>query len=266
MSLNDRPSTDISDNETVQTGKRFGYGNWLQPIINANDQSSSETAAQIQHIQTPASTRRGRGRPRVTKTRNESAIEKRRAQVREAQRAYQRRKDTATASEKQRVDELLQVFSDLSSCVEALLQASSKAGVMHRHDDVSKHIQHLWIAYNTAINDPSVTPELRLLQMKNGQRVSDHHSNENFINPAKSRETTNERPVTEALPLAVVPSTPFDPRDISFELVRFEETTVMQPFQRTTSVNGLMAGRSIFDVVKERQAAMKEADKAISGL
>ena len=140
---------------------------------------------------------------------------------------------------------------------------------MHRDDDVSKHIQQLWTAYDAAINDPSVTPELRLLQVKNGRRVANHHSNENFIIHAKPRETTdettNEQSVTEAVPPSVENSTPFDPSDISFELIRFEETTVMQPFQRATSVNGLMAGRSIFDIVKERQTAMKEADKSTSG-
>ena len=75
MSPNDPPYASISDDEILQTGKRFGYGTWLQPIINANDQSSSDTVAQSQLSHTPAPTRRGRGRPRVTKLGNESAIE-----------------------------------------------------------------------------------------------------------------------------------------------------------------------------------------------
>ncbi|KAF1840246.1 uncharacterized protein K460DRAFT_410846 [Cucurbitaria berberidis CBS 394.84] len=265
MSSNSTPYPDIRDDAVVRPGGRFAYGNWLQPIINANDQSVSETAAESQPIDAPAPTRRGRGRPRITKPRNETATEKRRAQVREAQRTYQRRKETTTTSEKRRVDELLQVLSDLSSGVEALLQVSLEAGAMHRDDIVSKHIQGLWTSYDTVMNNPSITPELRLLQLKNGQRVANHRSNENYIVPARPSAPTTEHPDTQAVPPSMETSTPFDPSDMTFELLRFEETTVMQPFQRTASANRVMAGRSIFDIVKERQAALKEADKSTSG-
>tara|TARA_R110002003_G_scaffold1193_1_gene22736 strand:- start:8766 stop:9275 length:510 start_codon:yes stop_codon:yes gene_type:complete len=74
------PFLDGSDDEIVQTGKRFGYGNWLQPIINANDAAGdrSEQAPTVVPLATtpphvPA--RRGRGRPRVTRPRDESAVE-----------------------------------------------------------------------------------------------------------------------------------------------------------------------------------------------
>ena len=62
---------------------------------------------------------------------------------------------------------------------------------------------------------------------------------------------------------AVVPqdNTSFDPRGMTFQLVRFEGTTVMQSFQRTSAVNEYMAGKNIFEIVKERQAALKEADR-----
>lgn len=194
-------------------------------------------------------------------------MQKRRAQVREAQRTYQKRKDHATASDKKRVDELLQVISDLSSDVESLLHAASKAGAMYRDDSMSKQIQRLWSSYDSAINHACVKPELRLLQLKNDRRLADHHSAENFRIEAASSDASNVEGNANPQPPAIrqEPTPLFDPTSVSFELVRFEETTVMQPFQRTSSVNSRMAGRSIFDIVKERQAAMKKADKAALG-
>lgn len=73
--MNENPFPNMSDEEIVQTGKRFGYGNWLQPIINANE--TAEVASEAPTM-TPVSEpcgRRGRGRPRVNKTRDQSAAE-----------------------------------------------------------------------------------------------------------------------------------------------------------------------------------------------
>jgi hypothetical protein len=69
--------------DDVRTGKKFGYGHWLQPIIMANDETTpvtaeredeaeQEDAREARHVDPP---RRGRGRPRVSKPRNESAVE-----------------------------------------------------------------------------------------------------------------------------------------------------------------------------------------------
>ncbi|KAF1937937.1 hypothetical protein EJ02DRAFT_437485 [Clathrospora elynae] len=266
MASNDASYAGMSDNEVVRPGRNFGYGNWLQSIIKANDQSGSSTAIENQSVNVHASTRRGRGRPRLTKPGDKSAIEKRRAQVREAQRTYQKRKDTCTATEKRRVNELLQVLADLSSDVEALLQTASKAGTMQRDDDVSKAIQQLWSTYDGAINNPSVKPELQLQQLKNDLRLADHPSNERFRIPDASSSLRDDEATSSADPPARKDPKPlFDPTAMSFELVRFEETTVMQPFQRTSSVNEYMAGRSIFDICKDRQEAMKEADRSSSG-
>jgi hypothetical protein len=76
-SSNNTPYADLRDDDIVQVGKRFGYGNWLQPIINANDQCRTETHVPMddQVETTQPSRRRGRGRPRVTKLRDESAVE-----------------------------------------------------------------------------------------------------------------------------------------------------------------------------------------------
>jgi len=66
------------DFEDHRTGKKFGYGHWLQPMINSNDgptANEEEQAIAGETSRDPASARRGRGRPRVTKPRNDSAVE-----------------------------------------------------------------------------------------------------------------------------------------------------------------------------------------------
>ena len=192
--------------------------------------------------------------------------------MREAQRAYQKRKDNATATDKRRVDELLQVLSDLSSDVEAVLSSASKAGYMRRDDNLSSQIQRLWTSYDTAVNSACVKPELRLLQIKNDRRIAEHHSSDSF--------TINAPPTQVGLPIgqlgpprdlgveAGMPnaetSVSFNPSETNFDLLRLGETTVLQPFQQTASMNAMMKGRSIFDIVTERQAALKEAEKAAS--
>jgi hypothetical protein len=193
---------------------------------------------------------------------------KRRAQVREAQRSYQRRKDTASALEKKRADELLTLLSDLSTDVESLLQAASAAGSMHRADHVSKSIQRLWSTYDTVINNECIKPEMRLLQIKNRQRLATHQANASPTASNLPHAVTNVDAITNAgavedLETAELPRdtfVPFNPSAMRFDLVRFEGTTVMSSFQRTAATDSYMAGRNIFDIVKERQAAMKASD------
>ncbi|KAH7392449.1 hypothetical protein DE146DRAFT_758170 [Phaeosphaeria sp. MPI-PUGE-AT-0046c] len=290
--------------EEIRPGRRFGYGHWLQPIINANDRADSVSEDQCAPVSPSPPQRRGRGRPPVTKAPNDSAIEKRRAQVREAQRSYQKRKDTATALDKRRADELLQLLFDLSSHVEPLLQAASTGGHMYRNDEVSKNIQRLWTTYDIIINNECVKPELHMFQVKNSQRLASHHTKSNYqvvttenvpdgqsgsseaavtrkrITPfdpsglnfelVRSEATTqtqagfiesdvSKSSVGEVLPNKLPYS--FDPSGLNFELVRFGETTVMSSFQRSAAADEYMGGKNIFEIVQERQAAMKEADR-----
>jgi hypothetical protein len=180
--------------------------------------------------------------------------------VRQAQRTYQKRKDTANATEKRRVDELLQLLSDLSSDVEILLQASSNAGNLYRDDDVSKHIQRLWTTYDTVINNQNVNPELRLLQVKNSRRLAAHQHNASF-RLAAAPSAAHHDMETDTLMARGNSPVPFDPSGINFDLVRFEGSTVMKSYQRSAATDNYMAGRNIFQIVQERQAAMKEADR-----
>jgi hypothetical protein len=199
-------------------------------------------------------------------------FKKRRAQIREAQRSYQKRKDTATATEKKRADELLTLLSDLSTDVENLLRAASAAGSMDGNDHMSKSIQRLWSTYDTVINNECVKPEMRLLQIKNSQRLASHEVNANPPAPNVPHAVTN---VDTILNVGAVTNGKaaetsedtfgaFNPSAMRFDLVRFEGTTVMSSFQRTAATDSYMAGRNIFDIVKERQAAMKAADRRLN--
>lgn len=183
--------------------------------------------------------------------------QKRRAQVREAQRSYQKRKDTATATERRRADDLLQVLSDLSADVEALLQAASKAGTMYHDDDVSKRIQSLWQTYDTAINSDCVKPELRLQQIKNDQRQAQHKADGNFVvmSPTGGAATEND-PLSFRRKVV-----PFNPEGINFDLTPTDnnDNNVVQCMM-VLGDNRSVKGRSIFNIAKERQAALKAAD------
>lgn len=134
---------------------------------------------------------------------------------------------------------------------------------------MSKSIQRLWSTYDTVINNECVKPEMRLLQIKNNQRLATHQASSSPTASNIPHAVTNVDAITNAgavtdLDIVELPTdtfVPFNPSAMRFDLVRFEGTTVMSSFQRTAATDSYMAGRSIFDIVKERQAAMKASDR-----
>ncbi|KAF2867508.1 hypothetical protein BDV95DRAFT_610896 [Massariosphaeria phaeospora] len=253
MDLHSERDAERSDAETIRGGDTVRYAQWMGPAMDSNDMQIDRSAADATAADSGrlAAPRRGRGRPRVTKPRDNSAIEKRRAQVREAQRSYQKRKDNFVASEKHRCDDLLQIVSDLSTEVEDLLRAASKAGIIGQPGDVATQMRRLWSVYDGVINNPSVQPELRLLQIKNDRRRADHQSSENFrVVAVRQPETLDQLPCSSSMPI---------PQEIDLELVRHDGTTLVQSFNPAASSSNIMAGRSIFDVVSERQAAFNNS-------
>lgn len=164
-----------------------------------------------------------------------------------------------TATEKRRVDELLQLLSDLSTDVESLLQTASTAGSMSKDDDVSKNIQRLWTTYDNVISNEHVQPELRLLQIKNGNRIAARLviASSHSVEPVTAPKEQDFNGVL-APPFKTVFA--YDPSDINFDLVRFEGTTVMASYSRDAASERYMGGRSIFEHVRERQATLKEIE------
>jgi len=178
--------------------------------------------------------------------------QKRRAQVREAQRAYQKRKDSATASERRRCDDVLQVLSDLSMDVEALLQAASTAGMLKQEGEVPEHVRRLWATYSMAINNPCLGPELRLLQIKNERRqvaIQDHH-------PCAREPTSNihHHPTTTSSS-ASMNAAIADPSRMELDLGEVTESTLISTFSTAQMHFPSSGPRSIYQVCKERRQA-----------
>lgn len=178
--------------------------------------------------------------------------------MREAQRTYQKRKDSAAASERRRCDDILQVISDLSTDIEALLQAASAAGTLNLEGDLAARLRRLWSSYDTAISSPCINPELRLLQVKNDRRKAEHISNLNRRRdttpsvlvglPEKQEEQRRTAEFMEA-----------DQSRMDLVLARVDETTLVQSFSTISANNKVMGGRSIFEVVRERQAEFESS-------
>jgi hypothetical protein len=152
-------------------------------------------------------------------------------------------------------------MSDLSTDIETFLQAASKAGLMNQQGELADQVRRLWSSYDTAINSPCVKPELRLLQVKNDRRMAEHHSSDGFrIDATPGIQPENDTP--EA-PRSAEP-TEIDLSMIDMDLVRVNESTLIQSFNEIHTSNRVMAGRSIFDVVRERQAAFNRSQEQSS--
>jgi hypothetical protein len=173
--------------------------------------------------------------------------QRRRAQVRNAQRTYQKRKDTASASVNNRCDELLQLLLDLSTDIESLLQAGAKSGRLEHTDDFADRLRKLWDSYDVVINKPCVSPELTLLQIKNGRRRADYQRQDIFrvgVSHGKADRTRSSSSPLNG------PDT--DTSSPDMELVRVSEGTLIQPFKQSRD----LGGRSILEIVKQRQAQL----------
>lgn len=180
-------------------------------------------------------------------------VQKRRAQVRSAQRTYQKRKESATRSVTQRCDDLLNVLSDLASEVEEVLRVASKAGALDQKDELGIQMLRLRDSYSTAINQPCAQPDLKLLQEKDNRRRAEHtgrgnHRHSHVRNDEEMPRSNSSANLAEA-----------DPSNIDMSLVRGDGTTLVQSFREDIE-SKIMRGRSIYQVVAERQAALRNSD------
>ncbi|KAF2635199.1 hypothetical protein P280DRAFT_511308 [Massarina eburnea CBS 473.64] len=253
-----------------QPGKRFGYAYWMQPVLKANDGSAMSGNADVALISSeesvvqqptptpePVPEKRGRGRPRVNKARDETALEKRRAQVREAQRTYQKRKDTAAASERRRGDDILEAMSDLSTNIEALLQTAARTGALAQHGELADHIRQLWDSYDSAINKPCLKPELRLLQVKNDRRRTEYRhsqmqnicSTQHQLQGNQGMEQVEERDEEHDEGDEEVDAS-------QMEFGRIEDSSLMQSFAQMEAKFGFVGqGKTVTEYLHERRTA-----------
>jgi hypothetical protein len=277
----------------VQNGS---YGSWLHPYVNIASNSVDDASA-LQGLDVPppppepapepepepVPARRGRGRPRVLTTRDASAIEvhvtyqsparsrliksvkvwrerlmlaqKRRAQVRNAQRAYQERKDDAMAIEKKKHDAILQVLSGLAIEVEDLLKVASNSPNLSQVGELENQIRRLRDAHAEAINDPRVKAELKQLRSKHPERrtIPPCHADPLAIVAATEDMMQSEQAESSASAASAADTTLGRGNDIP--LIAFYSHT------HSRSQSKVMGGRNIFQIVAERQAAMRNAEK-----
>lgn len=132
---------------------------------------------------------------------------------------------------------------------------ASKVGAMDQNDELSAQVRRLWNCYDVSINRPCVKPELRLLQLKNDKRQAAYKNQETFriSHAAENRGTSGAAEVTNLV----------DPSNTDMSLVRGNDTTMLQSFHTTTR-NKAMAGRSIFELVLERQKQFHNSEKSPS--
>jgi hypothetical protein len=119
--------------------------------------------------------------------------------------------------------------------VEALLQAAADAGVMKEEGELPDHIRRLWSTYDTAINNPCLGPELRLLQVKN-----------------ERRQAVQENSSTERNTNVQEPSHHRDSMDL--DLGSVTDQTLITPFSTAQMSFPSSGPRSIYQVCRERQA------------
>lgn len=180
--------------------------------------------------------------------------QKRRAQVRNAQRAYQERKDDAMATEKRKYNAVIQVLSELSIEVEELLKLASNAGALDQNDVVGTQMRRLRAAYDEAVNRPCVEPELKQLSIEHTQRRAVRLSKDNSnVATTTTNEGAQEEP-SSSNPHGATSTTG------DLELGRVNDTTLIAPYFCCTHESKVMGGRSIFQVVLDRQVAMRNTE------
>lgn len=181
--------------------------------------------------------------------------------MRNAQRTYQKRKDEASHTVSQRCDELLQALSDLSTAVEELLGSASKAGTLNQKDGIAPQMQQLWDTYDTVINQQSVQPELRLLQIKNSRRQADHQAKQRYLVNHVSQSQHGTWPMDRGIAqLGNMELAETDASLSGMSTGRADDTTLIQSFADTSTQSTILGGRSIFDIVAERQAQLRNSE------
>ncbi|KAF2492716.1 hypothetical protein BU16DRAFT_541522 [Lophium mytilinum] len=256
-------SADKSGVEKVLEGSLFGYGHWFEPIDKAfgttlEQQPGSETPSG------PVEKPKGRGRPRKAQNNDDAGKDKRRAQIRSAQKKYRERKERATASQEQRCDELLRVISDISMELEELLKVACATGAMDTDDDLGEKLRRTASCYDSAIERPCIDPELRLLRTKSRQRRG--NSRPDTLSPPTDDEATPQpqhAPLNrdDSAPSTSTPNTLREWREtthlIELDLGRVSDSSLIQSFVPHPGRKKALGAKMMLDLIKQRQADLK---------
>ncbi|KAF2807272.1 uncharacterized protein BDZ99DRAFT_500521 [Mytilinidion resinicola] len=253
-------SADKSGVEKVLDGSLFGYGHWFEPIDKAfgttlEPQPQPGPEASSEPVEKP----KGRGRPRKSRNNDDAAREKRRAQIRSAQKTYRERKERATASQEQRCDELLRVISDISAELEELLQVACATGAIDRNDALGEKLRHTASCYDSAIERPCIDPKLRLLRTKSRQKRENNRPD--TLGPPTDDEAT---PQPQSSPtrrddsaLSTLWSWREIPHRMDLDLGRVSDSSLIQSFRPHPGRKTALGAKTMLDLIKQRQADLK---------
>jgi hypothetical protein len=156
------------------------------------------------------------------------------------------------AIEKKKHDAILQVLSGLAIEVEHLLQVASTSPNLSQVGELENQIRRLRDAHAEAINDPRVEAELKQLRSKDpGRRtISPSHVDPLAIVAATEDMMPSEQAESSA-------------SGADTTLGRGNDVPVIAFYSHThsRSQSNVIGGRTIFQIVAERQAAMRNAEK-----
>ena len=164
------------------------------------------------------------------------------------------------ATEQKKRDAILQVLFDLSIEVEELLNITSNTGRLDDQEDAMRaQLHRLRDAHDEAINSPCVKVELKQLRLKNPRRRNVYPGHANPLAIVAATEEVMPSDLAESSNAAT------DSTSIAnLELGRVDDTTLIAPYSHTRvcsqGMRKVMGGRSIFQVVADRQAAMRNAE------
>jgi hypothetical protein len=163
------------------------------------------------------------------------------------------------AIEKKKRDAILQVLSDLSMEVEELLNVTSNTGSPDQDHVMRAQLHRLRDAHDKAINSPCVKAELKQLRPKNPGRRTVYPGHANPLAIVAATEEVMSSDLAESSNAASASTS-----IANLGLGRVDDTTLIAPYYHTRvysqSMCKVMGGRSIFQVVVDRQAAMRNAE------
>ncbi|KAI1387174.1 uncharacterized protein F4822DRAFT_405660 [Hypoxylon trugodes] len=148
------------------------------PVDNApNPKKRGRKAVDEEQRDTAEEVKRTRGRPRL-ETKDQTPTERRRTQIRLAQRAYRNRKENAITDLQEKIDNLKEVNSEINNAYQDLFDYASKRGLLAQAPEFGQQLQRLQslIKETQDKNSPKSdrdSPEERSDDAQDAQRTED---------------------------------------------------------------------------------------------
>ncbi|KAF3068300.1 putative bzip family transcription factor protein [Daldinia childiae] len=137
-------------------------------------------------------TKRSRGRPRL-ETKDQTPGERRRTQIRLAQRAYRNRKENAITDLQAKIDDLKSVNSEINNAYQDLFNYASQRGLLAQAPEFSQQLQKLQTL-------------IKQTQEQDNSQVNEHNSPEGHSDDDQRDVQNPEDLVTDEEPVSTLPN------------------------------------------------------------